>query len=182
MADEHIQFVNLDKVMTYIDQLIAGLQAPQDRRRLFEQIGFKVQDDIKQRTLKGVDAFGGAFKGYSTEYKKFRQAQSHKVDSVNLTWTGGMLGRMTHVASDDQVRIFFPASMARPIRVKAVKKKRGRGKTKPYTIRPKVTESAKAFFLHKDRKFFLLDEMQIKWLQTKIGEWIDKRVKGKDSK
>ena len=61
---------------------------------------------IEHRTEKGLGYKGGAFKGYSEKYAKFRKAKG-RGGNVDLQFSGRMLGSMTSKADKKKATIFF---------------------------------------------------------------------------
>ena len=61
---------------------------------------------IEARTEDGVGYKGGAFKGYSAKYAKFRRDKG-RGKNVDLQFSGRMLGSMTSKADKRTAKIFF---------------------------------------------------------------------------
>ena len=61
---------------------------------------------IEDRTEDGVGYKGGAFKGYSEKYAKFRRDKG-RGKNVDLQFSGRMLGSMTSKATNKKATIFF---------------------------------------------------------------------------
>lgn len=79
---------------------------------------------IEDRTEKGVGYKGGAFKGYSEKYAKFRTAKG-RGSNVDLQFSGRMLGSMTSKADKKKATIFFT-------RAEEAKKAAMNDKTRPF--------------------------------------------------
>ena len=79
---------------------------------------------IEGRTEDGVGYKGGAFKGYSEKYAKFRSAKG-RGKNVDLQFTGRMLGSMTSKADKRKAKIFFT-------RAEEAKKAAMNNKTRPF--------------------------------------------------
>ena len=79
---------------------------------------------IEDRTESGVGFKGGAFKGYSEKYAKFR-AKKGRGKNVDLEFTGHMLGSMTSKADRKKATIFFT-------RAEEAKKAAMNNKTRPF--------------------------------------------------
>ena len=79
---------------------------------------------IEDRTEKGVGYKGGAFKGYSEKYAKFRKAKG-RGRNVDLQFSGRMLGSMTSKADKKKATIFFT-------RAEEAKKAAMNDKTRPF--------------------------------------------------
>lgn len=79
---------------------------------------------IEDRTEKGVGYKGGAFKGYSEKYAKFRRAKG-RGSNVDLQFSGRMLGSMTSKADKKKATIFFT-------RAEEAKKAAMNNKTRPF--------------------------------------------------
>jgi len=62
---------------------------------------------IRMRTEKGKDVNGQKFKPYSKQYTEFRKLTGRKINPVNLTFTGKMLGSMIPIVSDNSVVVKF---------------------------------------------------------------------------
>ena len=79
---------------------------------------------IEDRTEDGVGYKGGAFKGYSEKYAKFRRAKG-RGKNVDLQFSGRMLGSMTSKADRKKAKIFFT-------RAEEAKKAAMNNKTRPF--------------------------------------------------
>ena len=79
---------------------------------------------IEDRTQDGVGYKGGAFKGYSEKYAKFRRAKG-RGKNVDLQFSGRMLGSMTSKADRKKAKIFFT-------RAEEAKKAAMNDKTRPF--------------------------------------------------
>lgn len=79
---------------------------------------------IEDRTQDGVGYKGGAFKGYSEKYAKFRSAKG-RGKNVDLQFSGRMLGSMTSKADRKKATIFFT-------RAEEAKKAAMNDKTRPF--------------------------------------------------
>ncbi len=79
---------------------------------------------IEDRTQDGVGYKGGAFKGYSEKYAKFRRAKG-RGKNVDLQFSGRMLGSMTSKADRKKATIFFT-------RAEEAKKAAMNDKTRPF--------------------------------------------------
>ena len=79
---------------------------------------------IEDRTQDGVGYKGGAFKGYSEKYAKFRRAKG-RGKNVDLQFSGRMLGSMTSKADRKKATIFFT-------RAEEAKKAAMNNKTRPF--------------------------------------------------
>lgn len=79
---------------------------------------------IEARTEDGVGYKGGAFKGYSEKYAKFRKAKG-RGSNVDLQFSGRMLGSMTSKADKKKAKIFFT-------RAEEAKKAAMNNKTRPF--------------------------------------------------
>ena len=79
---------------------------------------------IEDRTEDGVGYKGGAFKGYSEKYAKFRRAKG-RGSNVDLQFSGRMLGSMTSKADKKKATIFFT-------RAEEAKKAAMNNKTRPF--------------------------------------------------
>ena len=79
---------------------------------------------IEDRTQDGVGYKGGAFKGYSEKYAKFRKAKG-RGSNVDLQFSGRMLGAMTSKADRRKATIFFT-------RAEEAKKAAMNDKTRPF--------------------------------------------------
>lgn len=95
---------------------------------------------IEDRTEKGVGYKGGAFKGYSEKYAKFRRAKG-RGKNVDLQFSGRMLGSMTSKADRKKATIFFT-------RGEEAKKAAMNNKTRPFFgfNRQEEKQLAKVFF------------------------------------
>lgn len=79
---------------------------------------------IEARTEDGVGYKGGAFKGYSAKYAKFRRDKG-RGKNVDLQFSGRMLGSMTSKADRKKATIFFT-------RAEEAKKAAMNDKTRPF--------------------------------------------------
>jgi phage gpG-like protein len=79
---------------------------------------------IEDRTQDGVGYKGGAFKGYSEKYAKFRRAKG-RGKNVDLQFSGRMLGSMTSKADRKKATIFCT-------RAEEAKKAAMNDKTRPF--------------------------------------------------
>ena len=79
---------------------------------------------IEDRTEDGVGYKGGAFKGYSEKYAKFRRDKG-RGKNVDLQFSGRMLGSMTSKADKKKAKIFFT-------RAEEAKKAAMNDKTRPF--------------------------------------------------
>jgi hypothetical protein len=95
---------------------------------------------IEDRTESGVGYKGGAFKGYSEKYAKFRSAKG-RGKNVDLQFSGRMLGSMTSKADSKRAKIFFT-------RAAEAKKAAMNDKTRPFFgfNRQEEKQLAKTFF------------------------------------
>jgi phage gpG-like protein len=95
---------------------------------------------IEDRTQDGVGYKGGAFKGYSEKYAKFRRAKG-RGKNVDLQFSGRMLGSMTSKADRKKATIFFT-------RAEEAKKAAMNDKTRPFFgfNRQEEKQLAKTFF------------------------------------
>ena len=95
---------------------------------------------IEARTEDGVGYKGGAFKGYSAKYAKFRRDKG-RGKSVDLQFSGRMLGSMTSKADRKKATIFFT-------RAEEAKKAAMNDKTRPFFgfNRKEEKQLAKTFF------------------------------------
>jgi len=86
-----------------IKQALAKLLRIGDKN-LWKEVGDKAVDIVVDRTKKGKDVSGTAFKPYSKRYKKTPKKP------VNLKRTGDMLNAVTAEAHDDHARIYVRES------------------------------------------------------------------------
>ena len=95
---------------------------------------------IEARTEDGVGYKGGAFKGYSAKYAKFRRDKG-RGKNVDLQFSGRMLGSMTSKADSKKATIFFT-------RAEEAKKAAMNDKTRPFFgfNRKEEKQLAKTFF------------------------------------
>ena len=95
---------------------------------------------IEARTEDGVGYKGGAFKGYSAKYAKFRRDKG-RGRNVDLQFSGRMLGSMTSKADRKKATIFFT-------RAEEAKKAAMNDKTRPFfgLNRKEEKQLAKTFF------------------------------------
>lgn len=95
---------------------------------------------IEARTEDGVGYKGGAFKGYSAKYAKFRRDKG-RGKNVDLQFSGRMLGSMTSKADRKKATIFFT-------RAEEAKKAAMNDKTRPFFgfNRKEEKQLAKTFF------------------------------------
>lgn len=72
-------------------------------RELLTKLGLGAERLIKNRTRKGVDVYGKAFKPYSAKYAEKRSKTGLPVHPVNLSFDdiSGMLTEIEHVVSND---------------------------------------------------------------------------------
>ncbi len=89
-----------------LDQL--KLKIPSSTRKALAKSGMFIQNAIKDRTRKGRDYKGRAFRPYSPKYAKQR-AKEGRTTTPNLFRSGQMLGNMTFkTLSKNKGQIFFP--------------------------------------------------------------------------
>jgi len=95
---------------------------------------------IEDRTQDGKGYKGGAFKGYSEKYAKFRRNKG-RGQNVDLQFTGRMLGSMTSKADSKKATIFFT-------RAEEAKKAAMNNKTRPFFgfSRKEEKQLGKVFF------------------------------------
>ena len=95
---------------------------------------------IEDRTQDGKGYKGGAFKGYSEKYAKFRRKKGRS-QNVDLQFTGRMLGSMTSKADRKKATIFFT-------RAEEAKKAAMNNKTRPFFgfSREEEKQLGKVFF------------------------------------
>ena len=95
---------------------------------------------IEDRTQDGKGYKGGAFKGYSEKYAKFRRNKGRS-QTVDLQFTGRMLGSMTSKADSKKATIFFT-------RAEEAKKAAMNNKTRPFFgfSRKEEKQLGKVFF------------------------------------
>jgi phage gpG-like protein len=95
---------------------------------------------IEDRTQDGKGYKGGAFKGYSEKYAKFRRKKGRS-QNVDLQFTGRMLGSMTSKADSKKATIFFT-------RAEEAKKAAMNNKTRPFFgfSREEEKQLGKVFF------------------------------------
>lgn len=80
-----------------LDQIIP----PAQRKALLAHIALLAVGRIKRRTNAGLDVNGQAFKPYSRRYATMRRKAGRTVTPVTLWLSGGMLGGMQVVSSDE---------------------------------------------------------------------------------
>ena len=89
-----------------LDQLKTKI--PNSTRKALNKTGMFLQNAIKDRTRKGRDFKGRAFRPYSPKYAKQR-AKEGRTTTPNLFRSGQMLGNMTFKTfSKNKGQIFFP--------------------------------------------------------------------------
>ena len=96
---------------------------------------------IVNRTLKGKDADLKGMKSYSRDYAKYRQEHGRK-GKVNLTYTGAMLGAISSKKIPLGLRFYFNSK----------------------------SETDKAKWNQKTRKFFGIDKNQRKYLKKQLSK------------
>ena len=97
--------------------------------------------EIHSRTLSSKDRNLKSLKPYSTSYREFRQSKGRGSD-VNLTYTGAMLGAMTHKDIPNGLRFTFMSK----------------------------SELDKAYQNSKTRDFFGVDKNQEKKIRKKLSK------------
>ena len=103
--------------------------------------GNNIEAGIVNRTLQGKDMFLKAFKKYTKGYASFRSKNGRK-STVNLTYTGQMLGAITSDNIPDGLKFKFSSK----------------------------SESEKAAWNNKTRKFFGTDKTQREYLKKKLSK------------
>ena len=89
-----------------LDQL--KLKIPRSSRKALSKTAMFLQNAIKDRTRKGRDFRGRAFRPYSPKYAK-RRAKEGRTTTPNLFRSGQMLGNMSFKTfSRTKGQIFFP--------------------------------------------------------------------------
>ena len=96
---------------------------------------------IVSRTQRGKDMKLKGFKSYKKDYAKYRQKHGRD-KSVNLTYSGRMLGAINSKHIPLGLRFYFSSK----------------------------SETDKATWNQKTRKFFGVDKMQIKYLKKRLGK------------
>jgi len=141
--------------ITGLGKTIKGLKSAIvfQSKSLFAEIGEYIKTRIKLRTSAGKDFEGSPFKSYSERYKLFRAKGGYPTTTVDLFYSGSMMGSMTAVSKPTSVRIFFSAG----------------------TDENGVSNSGKAYWLNKDRNFFAYSQADLKQV---INMYV-KRVKSK---
>jgi len=98
--------VEVTAVKGALDQL--KIKIPNASRKALNKTGMFLQNVIKDRTRKGRDFKGRAFRPYSPKYAK-RRAKEGRTTTPNLFRSGQMLGNMTFKTfSKTKGQIFFP--------------------------------------------------------------------------
>ena len=106
---------------------------------------------VKDRTSKGYDVHGQAFKEYSPQYALFRHEKGLPTYIVDLFFSGSMMSSMTYEITNDTIRLFF----------------------QPTKDRKGVSNSSKAYWLHQDREFFALSLDDIAEARNLYKEYIE---------
>jgi hypothetical protein len=92
-----------------LDQL--KLKIPRSSRKALSKTAMFLQNAIKDRTRKGRDFRGRAFRPYSPKYAK-RRAKEGRTTTPNLFRSGQMLGNMTaRTFSPTKAEIFFRSNL-----------------------------------------------------------------------
>ena len=73
-----------------------------------------VTQEIRRRTLSGIDVNGKPFEPYSAQYAKAK-AKSGRGETVNLTYTNQMLGSITVRLYQNQAEIFIGENQRKKI-------------------------------------------------------------------
>lgn len=77
-----------------------------------------VKEGVLKRTSSGVDAGGRPFKPYAKAYKKRRERAGMRSDTVDLSFTGAMLGDLVCIVRGAEAEITFSSA-------KSIEKARG---------------------------------------------------------
>ena len=102
--------VEVTAVKGALDQL--KIKIPNASRKALNKTGMFLQNVIKDRTRKGRDFKGRAFRPYSPKYAK-RRAKEGRTTTPNLFRSGQMLGNMSFKTfSKTKGQIFFPNTNA----------------------------------------------------------------------
>jgi hypothetical protein len=122
-------------------------------KKLSTEIGMFAMFRIKKRTSEGKDVDSQDFEPYSPAYAKFRRAEGHPADKVNLFFSGSMLSSMSQREREKETTIFFL----------------------PTKDQNDVSNPEKAFWLNQKREFFALSEEDIR-LINRIAEDYYQRI------
>jgi len=86
-------------------------------KRSLMTIANAVVNEIRKRTLSGLDVDGKAFKKYSAQYAK-KKTDTGRSDTVNLTYSGAMMGSITVRSYNEQAEIFIADNQRKQIAYK----------------------------------------------------------------
>jgi len=152
MVEEYIRIDGRARVKA----IIRGMQEAIATRQMMLEIGEYIRFRIQARTAEGKDVNGKDFKPYSPQYKLFRQASGHPADTVNLFFTGSMMGSMTVAETMNQARVYFLNTQA------------------PGS---KTRNPEKAYFLNKKREFFAMSAGEVKGVQDIMERYYREALK-----
>ena len=118
--------INIDTNATKVEKALKqkGRDIKKSLKRALSITAQQGINIIEDRTEDGVGYKGGAFKGYSEKYAKFRRAKG-RGSNVDLQFSGRMLGSMTSKADKKKATIFFT-------RAEEAKKAAMNNKTRPF--------------------------------------------------
>lgn len=95
--------------ITGTDKIIGKLHGMTDGAPV-DAIGAYVVQEIVDRTQRGIDMHGDAFKPYSEAHKKTRIKYGAQTSYVDLNMTGNMLASITHNVRGNTVTILLRAA------------------------------------------------------------------------
>lgn len=148
LMKDGVYAIGLENLQSKFQKIPPGLFS----KSLMEKIGVTGVAAIKLRTGKGLDLENKAFKPYSAGHKRARSKRGLPTGKVDLFFSGLMMNSMTHEVVDRrQVRLFFANTAD----------ERG------------VTSPAKAFFNDRSRKFFGLNEKDVKAIEKVVQNRLD---------
>jgi hypothetical protein len=139
-----------------LKERLEGITRDMVSPKLLLRIGAFVKFRIDERTARGVDVEGSAFRPYSPRYKLFRKKEGHPTSKVNLFFSGSMLSALTFSAKGDVAKVFFlpsqdPSGTSNPL---------------------------KAFYLNKTRRFFAMSAEDIDLITRMVNKHIQKLLEG----
>jgi hypothetical protein len=153
-ANKGVTVVGLESVLLRLD----GIRAFKGSKRLMEEIGSSVVEQILKRTAEGKDVSDANFTPYSEPYKKVRAKRGLPTDKLDLFFSGSMLSAMTYAAKKKSVRVFFMDT--------AGTSQGSRGTT------PSVSNAEKAVYNQERREFFGLSSEDVKSATDLARRWV----------
>lgn len=160
--DSSVDIKNLDIITKKWGKAVLKLADTSD---LMGEISTFLSFSLLQRTSEGEDIHGTPFEPYSSSYESLRSAKGLPT-SVDLFFTGQMLGALTYEATKNQTKLFF---MNTPRRASDGSKKTtkvwGSGESK-------ASNAEVAYYVNEVREFFGISAEEREKIASMVEDFI----------